>query len=354
MARNRRHRRLPPLPAKQPKSLNLKSFELFPQLPTELRLMVWEFCLPGPRVVDIRMCRKSIPTSTGELLDVSRFISSVDHPVMLHVCSESRRLARQHYRLAFPKKTKTEWSPAKIYVDFSIDTIWFDNLRYFPSTPSTSSPKTVPKADFARIKYLAMRHEVERVLLDNTKLLDPKHFPALEAVYQIDTVVQPHQVLLVSYGRYTSQDWDKVWEKEEKCPIVYLAKVQYTFKRRSEIPRIVRGRIREEGSGDEKFYPRFTPALSPFSRHLTPVGPAERPGPVEPAELIERAEPIIHHPATTRQPVLLAEAAVFKPVFTERKSDNGSLTNEQMDNNINFYNTADYSEMERQVCVSTK
>ncbi|KFY72312.1 hypothetical protein V499_07537 [Pseudogymnoascus sp. VKM F-103] len=207
--------------AKEPKTL--RRFKLFPKLPTEIRLMIWTLLLPPPRVVDIRMRRKSIPTSAGEILDVGRFISSVDHPIILHVCSESRRVARQHYKLSFPKKTNTEWSPAQTYIDFDNDTVWFDNLRYFPTTPSANSPKILPMAEFAKIKKLAMRHEIDRVLLDSTKLFNPKHFPALEDIYVVGHKVYPHEILLVVYGTYTSETLEKVWEKEKKCPTVHLA-----------------------------------------------------------------------------------------------------------------------------------
>lgn len=207
-------------PAKQPKTLT--RFKFFTKLPTEIRYMIWNLCLPGPRVVDVRMRRKSIPTTTGEILDVARFISSVDHPILLHVCSESRKLARQHYKLSFPKRTMSEWSPAQTYIDFSIDTVWFDNLRYFPSTWHGGLEKLFPKAEFAKIKHLAMRHSLDRVLLDNTKLFNPKYFPALEAIYLVDPRVQPHLVRFYVYGHCTNTRLAKAWEKEKKCPTVHL------------------------------------------------------------------------------------------------------------------------------------
>ncbi|KFY12808.1 hypothetical protein V492_03658 [Pseudogymnoascus sp. VKM F-4246] len=122
--------------------------------------------------------------------------------------------------------TSTEWSPAKIYIDFSADTVWFDNLRYFPNTPSRSAPKAVPLGDFRRIKRLAMRHPMDRVLLDSTKLFDPEHFPALEEIYIVDTRLQPHPVVLRTYGRYKSKAFDQVWGEETKRPVVHLAEVQ--------------------------------------------------------------------------------------------------------------------------------
>ncbi|OBT46038.1 hypothetical protein VE00_03713 [Pseudogymnoascus sp. WSF 3629] len=218
-------------PAKQPKTL--RKFKVFSKLPIEIRLMIWTFCLPPPRVVDIRMRRKSIPTSTGEILDVGRFVSSVDHPIILHVCSESRRLARQHYKLSFSKKTKTEWSPAQIYIDFSVDTVWFDNLRYFPSTPD--NPRLVPKAEFAKIKYLSMRHWVDHVLVDKGKLINPKFFPALESIYTLHTSMQPHPISLSDYKLYTSSELTKSWKGEKKCPIVYDAYVLHISEGPSEV-----------------------------------------------------------------------------------------------------------------------
>lgn len=204
------------------KPRTLKKFKLFPKLPTEIRLMIWYFCLPGPRVVDVTLRRKATPTITGELLDYSRFISSVWRPMILRVCSESRKLARQHYKLAFSKSTKTERSPARIYIDFSRDIVWFDNLSYFPSSGG-GNPRLVPKASFAKINYLAMRHCVDHVLVNTTRLINPKFFPALEAIYVVDPQIYPCSVSLDVHGTFTSKPLIKAWEKEKKCPIVYLA-----------------------------------------------------------------------------------------------------------------------------------
>lgn len=209
------------LPAAPPR--RLRRFKLFPKLPVEIRVMIWRLCLPGPRVVDIRMRKKSIPTTIGEILGVSRFISSVDHPVILHVCSESRSIARQHYRLSFPKKTKAERSPPKIYIDFSIDTIWFDNLLYFPQSPDVLPAMPFPKADFAKIKYLAMRHYVDNIIINTTRLITPEFFPALEAIYVLDTAMQPHPITLDVKEPYGSPKLMKLWEGEKKCPVVYEA-----------------------------------------------------------------------------------------------------------------------------------
>lgn len=167
------------------------------------------------------MRRKSIPTSTGELLDYGRFVSSVDHPVLLHVCSESRKLARKHYKLAFSKKTKTEWSPAQIYIDFSVDTIWFDHLRYFPSR-RISNTRLVPEAEFAKVKYLVMRHFMDDVM-DKGRMINPKSFPALETIYSIATTMQPHPINLSINKSYTSKEFTTMWNGEKKCPILYSA-----------------------------------------------------------------------------------------------------------------------------------
>jgi hypothetical protein len=214
------HSKFPQFPPS--KSRTLKKFKLFPKLPTEIRLMIWYFCLPGPRVVDVTLRRKATPTITGELLDYSRFISSVWLPMILRVCSESRKVARQHYKLAFSKSTKTESSPARIYIDFSKDIVWFDNLRYFPSSGG-GNQRLVPKKSFAKIKYLAMRHCIDGVLLNTTRLVNPKFFPALEAIYVIDPQVYPCSASLHVYGQYTSEPLTEAWEKEKKCPVVYLA-----------------------------------------------------------------------------------------------------------------------------------
>ncbi|RDA91510.1 hypothetical protein CP533_4586 [Ophiocordyceps camponoti-saundersi (nom. inval.)] len=79
-------------------------FHLFPLLPPELRLKIWNMSLPPARLVPIR-CSAASPSfhekqgpSRG---DAPGFTSNAPIPVNLHVCAESRAEALKRYRRAF-------------------------------------------------------------------------------------------------------------------------------------------------------------------------------------------------------------------------------------------------------------
>lgn len=79
-------------------------FHLFPLLPPELRLKIWNMNLPSGRLVPLR-CGTASPSlherqrpSRG---DVTGFTSNAPIPVNLHVCAESRAEAFKSYRRAF-------------------------------------------------------------------------------------------------------------------------------------------------------------------------------------------------------------------------------------------------------------
>ncbi|KAE9365284.1 hypothetical protein N431DRAFT_354150 [Stipitochalara longipes BDJ] len=93
------------------------NFSLFTSLPSELRIKIWRSSFPGPRVVPVRFQRPS-----------SQYISDSSPPSLLHVCSESRSLFLSIY-------TKLILSPkydSAVFVNFAIDTIFFDNLDCSP------------------------------------------------------------------------------------------------------------------------------------------------------------------------------------------------------------------------------
>jgi hypothetical protein len=81
------------------------AFRLFPQLPIEVRLMIWRAGLPGPRVI----------THDSKH---NRTLS------LLAVCAESRHLARTRYqRLLSPGPKFPKTGASVLYFDPQIDTI---------------------------------------------------------------------------------------------------------------------------------------------------------------------------------------------------------------------------------------
>ena len=85
---------------------NVIPFSLFTHLPFEIRERIWEFSLPGPRVVTLDTDRQSL---TPEQLPFSRAFEA-KHPVQLRTCREARTVAKRRYQLAFGSRN--------VYFDF--------------------------------------------------------------------------------------------------------------------------------------------------------------------------------------------------------------------------------------------
>ncbi|KAI0180506.1 hypothetical protein GGR52DRAFT_531663 [Hypoxylon sp. FL1284] len=101
-----------------------QTFPLFAALPIELRLMIWTYNLPGPRVVDIKYTTESDSTSEPQQKGhkpptTCIFTSSI--PVNLRVCRESRLAALRRYRFLFRDGTKH----GQVVFDPVRDTLYF-------------------------------------------------------------------------------------------------------------------------------------------------------------------------------------------------------------------------------------
>jgi hypothetical protein len=137
----------------------IQDFHLFPNLPLELRRLIWTFSLPGPRRI--------IPFTTYNTSELSpegtfsRNHTTYRDLIALQINRESRSLALRHY---------TNWHHAASfgyqYVDFSIDSIYFEENAFVTkesphvtpsSNPVVGTPTTLLKlsrADLSRIKNL--------------------------------------------------------------------------------------------------------------------------------------------------------------------------------------------------------
>ncbi|KAF4460979.1 hypothetical protein FALBO_12224 [Fusarium albosuccineum] len=60
------------------------------KLPTEIRYMIWDMTLSGPRVITIRMKSRN------------SFLCSAPIPLAMHICQESRRQAHRAFELFSP------------------------------------------------------------------------------------------------------------------------------------------------------------------------------------------------------------------------------------------------------------
>jgi hypothetical protein len=92
------------------------TFHLFPKLPSELRIKVWNIALSLPRVVRMS-CKKERLKRTHHF--TKSFVSHTAVPVLLQVCRESRLEGFLTYKPMF----KTDTSPVYTYVSFEHDII---------------------------------------------------------------------------------------------------------------------------------------------------------------------------------------------------------------------------------------
>jgi len=149
---------------------NLAHFHLFPNLPPELRLQIWELALPRSRVLKVSV----------DIFDASKIALLGPYspiPSILHICHESRSLALSKLRLGFgpspylsspsiPVSGFSGENNNEFYWNPELDTIYFPpsaswtngNLSsYLSLSTSSSLPKNYINAGIAPItKHLAL------------------------------------------------------------------------------------------------------------------------------------------------------------------------------------------------------
>src|ERR1700761_3580389 len=94
----------------------LTTFHLFPMLPSELRIKVWNLALSLPRVVTVSCKRERL---YGTRRFAKSFVSQTAVTALLHTCRESRLEGFLTYIPTF----KTDTSPVYTYISFEHDTI---------------------------------------------------------------------------------------------------------------------------------------------------------------------------------------------------------------------------------------
>jgi len=95
-------------------------FHLFPTLPSELRIKIWQFTLYEPRIV-IMKCERSYLNHDARF--PKSFSSSHPSPAALYTCKESRYEALEVYSAHFI----TDRSPNITYLSLAQDTIRFED-----------------------------------------------------------------------------------------------------------------------------------------------------------------------------------------------------------------------------------
>ncbi|PVH69462.1 hypothetical protein DL98DRAFT_522166 [Cadophora sp. DSE1049] len=120
--------------AKMPSPLT--SFHLFPKLPTEIRMMIWELSLEA-RTVEIQWT------------ETRGFFSRVPTPMALRVCKDSRGAVKSKYPLCFGNVL---YKPSTSF-NFSLDTLYVDHCFQNQALHFITS---LSPDELASIRYLAV------------------------------------------------------------------------------------------------------------------------------------------------------------------------------------------------------
>jgi 2EXR family len=105
----------------------LVQFTLFPKLPKELRIKVWQFVAREPRIVEVCQLQDSqyiahaTEDNNYEWRNSGPFYSPTAIPVILHINRESRVIALENYNLSVPHSSH----PAQIYYNPFVDILYF-------------------------------------------------------------------------------------------------------------------------------------------------------------------------------------------------------------------------------------
>ncbi|PMD36072.1 hypothetical protein L207DRAFT_637241 [Hyaloscypha variabilis F] len=95
------------------------SFTLFPLLPMELRLKIWEAATEDPNNLELSC------TPTASYLPDGRWFSHSKPPIIFQVCSESRSVAMRCYDvLTFSPDVVGIPCKTQLYINFDVDTLW--------------------------------------------------------------------------------------------------------------------------------------------------------------------------------------------------------------------------------------
>jgi hypothetical protein len=117
-------------------------FPRFPELPTEIRLKIWESCLPDPRALEV------------DYGDRSEFLRcKYPPPIALQICRESRAEALKHYELVFDSRPNAR----RIYFDFSRDGLHFQHINIFSFFPHDEALLRAIGHDLARVRFMSCR-----------------------------------------------------------------------------------------------------------------------------------------------------------------------------------------------------
>jgi hypothetical protein len=139
-------------PETEPELSAATTFHGFPHIPKELQVKIWKLLILPPRIIELVPKNITMTLEDESEITYERCVASVPHPVLLHVCHDSRFLAKKTYKLCLEEELK--WP---VYMDPNRDILLFPDTRamdiFALSVPRVdcSTPPSL-----AHIKYIVL------------------------------------------------------------------------------------------------------------------------------------------------------------------------------------------------------
>ncbi|KAM3076811.1 hypothetical protein ACMFMG_003721 [Clarireedia jacksonii] len=141
----------------------IKTFPLFNAFPKDIRLLIWEFSLPEPRIVHVRQAETSIGRVEHDGYYVPAWVmrSYCPLPSILHVNTEAREIASRFYTPAFRCSFPISKDAPYIWFDFDRDIFYLTKETFHAihgcfEYSASNGIKDLPPADICRVKNLAI------------------------------------------------------------------------------------------------------------------------------------------------------------------------------------------------------
>jgi hypothetical protein len=167
----------------------LTEFTLFPKLPKELRIKVWQLAACEPRIIEICQPQdaKYITHGTEDnewaTSNSAPFYSPTALPVILRINQESRVIALENYLLSFPNSSH----PAQIYYNPAVDILYFPAwcFQYDIGHFETETPASI-------------KDTIRRIAIDNLVWYSGWEDGTINNQIQIDQFKNLEEFLLVT------------------------------------------------------------------------------------------------------------------------------------------------------------
>ncbi|KAH7360725.1 hypothetical protein BKA65DRAFT_577663 [Rhexocercosporidium sp. MPI-PUGE-AT-0058] len=171
----------------------LKTFHPFPNLPTELRLKIWQHSLPGPRVLHLLHNRR-----------INHLVTTTPTPSLLRTSQESRAEGFKVLKLFFDPgwdaATAAVRSFPYVYINPEVDTFYFPTLNNRPlplpfalqpgATAVAGAVPLIPAAAIApaiqNTNHIlrVQASDLDNLQLNNTALYPIKHLAFSDLLWQ--------------------------------------------------------------------------------------------------------------------------------------------------------------------------